>query len=218
MSTAVVFQTQSILIYSLMIYGIMKRKNRKIHVPVMSTVLLWDVLLILQIELGRGAVEKASKAVVNPMILNIHVTFAVLSVIFYVLLVLTGRKLLKGEEMIRARHRLLAGRHLFLEALLYSLAFLQLHRNRNKFMAFENVKALIKSGLPDAHVEVNDMTGTADHLDIMIISNQFTGKMLIAQHQMVMDLLKESLKAEIHAVQLKTMDYATAQKRGIQFK
>ena len=106
MSTAVVFQTQSILIYSLMIYGIMKRKNRKIHVPVMSTVLLWDVLLILQIELGRGAVEKASKAVVNPMILNIHVTFAVLSVIFYVLLVLTGRKLLKGEEMIRARHRL----------------------------------------------------------------------------------------------------------------
>lgn len=85
-------------------------------------------------------------------------------------------------------------------------------------MAFENVKALIKTGLPDAHVEVNDMTGTADHLDIMIISNQFTGKMLIAQHQIVMDLLKESLKAEIHAVQLKTMDYATAEKRGIQFK
>ena len=72
----------------------------------MSTVLIWDVLLILQIELGRGAVEKASKAVVNPMILNIHVTFAVLSVIFYVLLVLTGRKLLKGEEIIRPRHRL----------------------------------------------------------------------------------------------------------------
>lgn len=106
MSTAVVFQAQSILIYSLMIYGITKRKNRKIHVPVMSTVLLWDVLLILQIELGRGAVEKASKAVVNPMILNIHVTFAVLSVIFYVLLLLTGRKLLKGDEVIRPRHRL----------------------------------------------------------------------------------------------------------------
>ena len=85
-------------------------------------------------------------------------------------------------------------------------------------MAFENVKALIKTGLPDAHVEVNDMTGTADHLDIMIVSNQFTGKMLIAQHQMVMDLLRESLKAEIHAVQLKTMDYATAEKRGIQLK
>lgn len=85
-------------------------------------------------------------------------------------------------------------------------------------MAFENVKSIIKSGLTDAHVEVNDMTGTADHLDILIVSDQFKGKMLIAQHQMVMDLLKESLKAEIHAVQLKTMDYATAEKRGIQLK
>ncbi len=85
-------------------------------------------------------------------------------------------------------------------------------------MAFENVKNIIKTGLPDAYVEVLDMTGTADHLDIVIVSNAFTGKMLIQQHQMVMDLLKESLKAEIHAVQLKTMDYATAQKRGIQLK
>ena len=85
-------------------------------------------------------------------------------------------------------------------------------------MAFENVKALIKSGLSDAFVEVNDMTGTADHLDIMIVSDHFKGKMLIAQHQMVMDLLRESLKADIHAVQLKTMDFATAQKRGIELK
>jgi len=46
MSSAVVFQIQSILIYSLMIFGITKRKNRKVHVPVMSAVLIWDVILI----------------------------------------------------------------------------------------------------------------------------------------------------------------------------
>lgn len=106
MSTAVVFQTQSIIIYSLMVFGIIKRRNRKIHVPMMSAVLILDVLLILQIELGRSAVEKAAKAIVNPIILNVHVTFAILSVIFYVLLVITGRKLLKGEHAIRPRHRL----------------------------------------------------------------------------------------------------------------
>lgn len=106
MTTAVVFQVQSILIYSLMIFGICKRKNRKIHVPTMSIVLIWDVILILQIELGRDAVAKAAKALVNPIILNVHVTFAVLSVIFYVLLVITGRKLLKGDSTIRPRHRL----------------------------------------------------------------------------------------------------------------
>lgn len=106
MSTAVIFQSQSFIIYSLMIFGILKRKNRKIHVPVMSTVLILDIILILQIELGRNAVEKAAKAIVNPLILNIHVTFALLSVIFYVLLVITGRKLLKGEHSIKSRHRL----------------------------------------------------------------------------------------------------------------
>ena len=84
-------------------------------------------------------------------------------------------------------------------------------------MAFENVKNIIKSGLADAYVEVLDMTGTADHLDIVIVSDHFKGKMLIQQHQMVMDLLKESLKTDIHAVQLKTMDFATAEKRGIKF-
>jgi stress-induced morphogen len=82
-------------------------------------------------------------------------------------------------------------------------------------MEFENVKNLIKSGLSDAYVEVQDMTGTRDHLDLLIVSDQFVGKMLIQQHQLVMDLLKESLKAEIHAVQLKTMSYADAEKRGI---
>jgi stress-induced morphogen len=84
-------------------------------------------------------------------------------------------------------------------------------------MSFENVKNIIKAGLSDAYVEVLDMTGTADHLDIVIVSDHFKGKMLIQQHQMVMDLLKESLKTDIHAVQLKTMDFATAEKRGIQF-
>jgi hypothetical protein len=71
----------------------------------MTAVLLWDVLLILQIELSRDAVDKASKAMVNPMLLNVHVTFAVLSVVFYSLLVYTGRKLLKGDNNIKARHR-----------------------------------------------------------------------------------------------------------------
>lgn len=106
MTTAVAFQTQSILIFLLMVFGIYKRRNRKVHVPVMSAVLLLDVILILQIELGRSAIDKASKAMINPMILNIHVTFAVLSVVFYVLLVFTGRKLLKGDQSMRPRHRL----------------------------------------------------------------------------------------------------------------
>jgi stress-induced morphogen len=82
-------------------------------------------------------------------------------------------------------------------------------------MEFENVKSIIKAGLTDAYVEVQDMTGTRDHLDLLIVSDQFIGLMLIKQHQLVMNLLSDSLKAEIHAVQLKTMSFEDAEKRGI---
>lgn len=82
-------------------------------------------------------------------------------------------------------------------------------------MEFENVKNLIKAQLTDAYIEVVDMTGTRDHLDLLIVSDQFKGKMLIQQHQLVMNLLSDSLKKEIHAVQLKTMSFEDAEKRGI---
>ena len=82
-------------------------------------------------------------------------------------------------------------------------------------MEFENVKNIIKAGLTDAFVDVQDMTGTRDHLDLLIVSDKFVGLRLIQQHQLIMDLLTDSLKAEIHAVQLKTMSFADAEKRGI---
>lgn len=69
---------------------------------------------------------------------------------------------------------------------------------------FEFVEDIIKKGIPDATVMVEDMTGTRDHLAITVVSDAFKGKLLIEQHQMLMDLLKEELKARIHAVKLQT--------------
>lgn len=106
MTSAVVFQIQSFLVYALMVFGISQRKRRKVHVPTMITVLTWDILLILQIELNRGAIAKASKALINPVLLNIHVSLAVSCVVFYCFLIYTGRKLLLGLESYRLRHRL----------------------------------------------------------------------------------------------------------------
>lgn len=85
-------------------------------------------------------------------------------------------------------------------------------------MDFENVKNIIKAGLTDAYVEIEDMTGTRDHLDLLIVSDRFTGLRLIQQHQLVMNLLTDSLKKEIHTVQLKTMNFEEALKRGINTK
>ena len=70
---------------------------------------------------------------------------------------------------------------------------------------FSFVENIILSGLPDAQVMVEDMTGTRDHLAITVVSDAFKGKLLIEQHQILMDLLKEELKQRIHAVKLTTM-------------
>ncbi|MCP4911628.1 MAG: BolA family transcriptional regulator [Oligoflexia bacterium] len=81
---------------------------------------------------------------------------------------------------------------------------------------FQMVTDLITTNITDAKVRVDDLTGTQDHLGILVISEVFDGKSLIEQHQMIMDILKEKLKEEIHAVQIKTLTPEKAKKRGIE--
>ena len=69
---------------------------------------------------------------------------------------------------------------------------------------FKFIEDIIKAGLPDAKVLVEDMTGTKDHLAITVVSDQFKDKPLFQQHQILMHLLKEELKTRIHAVKLNT--------------
>lgn len=66
------------------------------------------------------------------------------------------------------------------------------------------VEKLIKETLPDAQVRVEDMTGTRDHLEIFVVSEAFRGKMLLQQHRLVMDILKDALAGPVHAVKLNT--------------
>ncbi|MFN0249559.1 MAG: BolA family protein [Kofleriaceae bacterium] len=61
----------------------------------------------------------------------------------------------------------------------------------------------IRVALPDAVVEMKDLTGTEDHWEAKIVSAAFAGKSLIQRHRLVMSALAEELKGPIHAL---TMD------------
>jgi stress-induced morphogen len=61
----------------------------------------------------------------------------------------------------------------------------------------------IRAVLPDAVVEMKDLTGTEDHWEAKIVSAVFEGKSLIQRHRLVMSALAEELKGPIHAL---TMD------------
>jgi stress-induced morphogen len=67
------------------------------------------------------------------------------------------------------------------------------------------VEATIKAKLPDAEVQVQDLTGGGDHYQAVVISSQFEGQTLVRQHQLVYEALKQEMASEaIHALALKT--------------
>jgi stress-induced morphogen len=67
------------------------------------------------------------------------------------------------------------------------------------------VEEMIKAELPDAQVQVQDLTGGGDHYQVTVVSSLFAGKRLIQQHQLVYSALQEAMSSEaIHALALKT--------------
>ena len=105
MSSTLIFQLQSIIIVNMLLYGFFVRKNRYQHIKIMKFAIIWDLLLIVQIELTRGAIVKASKAMTNSMLLNVHVSLAIATVLLYGLIFYTGTKLKNGDESVRQYHR-----------------------------------------------------------------------------------------------------------------
>jgi len=65
-----------------------------------------------------------------------------------------------------------------------------------------DIAARIRAKLPDAQVELKDLTGTEDHWHATVISTGFAGKSLIERHRLVMAALADEMKGPIHALTL----------------
>ena len=69
----------------------------------------------------------------------------------------------------------------------------------------DQVESMIKSGLPDADVAVQDLTGGGDHYQVAIISSAFEGLSLVKRHQLVYKAVNTAMSSEaIHALSLET--------------
>ena len=71
------------------------------------------------------------------------------------------------------------------------------------------IKSLIQQQLPDALVEVSGEDGA--HFEALVVSPAFVGLSLIRQHQLVYAALGERMRAEIHALSLRTLTPEQAQ-------
>ena len=70
-------------------------------------------------------------------------------------------------------------------------------------MTANELRSTIRNGLPCDHVEVLGDDG--QHFEAVIVSPQFTGKNRVQQHQMVYLTLRDSMRAEIHVLSMKTL-------------
>ncbi len=66
----------------------------------------------------------------------------------------------------------------------------------------EDVQAYIAQGLQCEHVEV---AGDGQHFEAVIVSDAFRGKNRVQQHQLVYKALGDRMRAEIHALSMKTL-------------
>jgi len=66
----------------------------------------------------------------------------------------------------------------------------------------EQVRQYIAAGLPCSHIDVQ---GDGAHFEALIVSDAFIGKRPIARHQLVYGALGDRMKAEIHALSMRTL-------------
>ena len=66
----------------------------------------------------------------------------------------------------------------------------------------QDIHGYIAAGLQCEHLQVD---GDGHHFEAVIVSTAFEGKRPIARHQMVYAVLGDRMKAEIHALSMKTL-------------
>ena len=75
----------------------------------------------------------------------------------------------------------------------------------------EQIESYIKQGIQCAHIQVE---GDGQHFFATIVSPEFEGKRLVQRHQLVYAAMGDRMKAEIHALSMKTLTPAEWAQQG----
>lgn len=71
-------------------------------------------------------------------------------------------------------------------------------------MLADEIAGLIRQGLPDAEVTIEDLAGDGNHYRAHVVSAAFVGKSRVQQHQMVYRALGGRMGDQLHALALST--------------
>ena len=68
-------------------------------------------------------------------------------------------------------------------------------------MQTDAIKTMIEQGIPECQVLID---GDGTHYQAIVISDQFTCKTMVQQHQMVYKVLGDKVGTDIHALSIQT--------------
>lgn len=71
-------------------------------------------------------------------------------------------------------------------------------------MTAAEIETLIRAGLPEAEITVEDLAGDGNHYRAHVVSPAFRGKSRVQQHQMVYQALGGRMGDTLHALALTT--------------
>ena len=71
-------------------------------------------------------------------------------------------------------------------------------------MDMAEIERLIKEGIPDAEVQIEDLRGDGDHYAAYVTSSAFEGLNRVKQHQLVYGALQGKMGTDLHALALHT--------------
>ena len=71
-------------------------------------------------------------------------------------------------------------------------------------MDVNEIERLIKEGIPDAQVRIEDLRGDGDHYAAHVTSAAFEGLNRVKLHQLVYEALQGKMGTDLHALALQT--------------
>ena len=71
-------------------------------------------------------------------------------------------------------------------------------------MDLAEIERLIREGIPDAQVQIEDLRGDGDHYAAYVTSPSFEGLNRVRQHQLVYAALQGKMGTDLHALALHT--------------
>ncbi len=100
------FDVANVVIFLVILLGVALRRRRATHVAIMRSCFAADLLMVLLIELQRGAVKQSMEQMqsFSKGLLSFHILVSVLAVVFWFVQLRSGSRILKGAP-IDAAHR-----------------------------------------------------------------------------------------------------------------